>query len=69
MNTGGGLAWLPCRVSCKRTDDVGPGRGIWLGSIFDGPETAFPLGPIAGDIVAIDCWLGRGGGMPYILGG
>lgn len=52
---GGGLAWLPWRVSCRRTDELGTGRGIWLGSIFDGPETAFPLGPVAGDIVAIDC--------------
>lgn len=55
ITTGGGLAWFPRRVSCKSTAVVGIGRGIWLGSIFDGPAPTAPVGPIVGDIVAIAC--------------
>ena len=44
------------------------GRGIWLGSIFDGPAKGAPVWLIAGGIAAID-WFGGGGGIPNILGG
>lgn len=61
--TGGGLAWLPCRVSCRTTEVFGIGRGIWLGSTFDGL-----LWPIE-EVIEATAWFGRGGAIPYILGG
>ena len=68
MNTGGGFAWFPWRVSCRTIEDPGKGRGIWLGSIFVDPATGAPVWPIAGDMVVMD-WFGGGGGIPNILGG
>lgn len=67
-NTGGGLAWLPWRVSYKIEEELGMGRGIWLGSIFDVPDTGPPVWLSAG--IAVIDWFGRGGGgIPNILGG
>ena len=56
------MAWFPTRVSCTTTDEFGRGRGIWLGSIFDGPVW------LIADIAAM-VWVVPGGGIPYILGG
>jgi hypothetical protein len=67
LDTGGGLAWFPARVSCRITEEPGMGRGIWLGSIFDAPDRGLPVWPITGDIAVI--WFGSGGGIPNILGG
>lgn len=57
------MAWLPCRVSCRTIEVFGIGRGIWLGSTFDGL-----VWPIEG-VIEATAWFGRGGGIPYILGG
>lgn len=68
IHTGGGLAWLPWRVSYIMAEELGIGRGIWLGSIFDVADTGAPVWPIGG-MEVID-WFGRGcGGIPNILGG
>jgi hypothetical protein len=67
LDTGGGLAWFPARVSCRITEEPGMGRGIWLGSIFDAPDKGLPVWPITGDIAVI--WFGSSGGIPNILGG
>lgn len=67
IHTGGGFAWLAWRVSCRSTEELGPGRGIWLGSIFDDPAKGVPVWPTADEMVVMD-WFG-GGGIPYILGG
>jgi len=69
MNTGGMVAWLPWRVSCKITEVPGVGLGIWLGSILEGPAMGAPVWPTAGDIVVVIDWFGSGGGIPNILGG
>jgi hypothetical protein len=67
-DTGGGLAWLPWRVSYNIGEELGMGRGIWLGSIFDVPDTGAPVWPSAG--MAVIDWFGRGCGViPNILGG
>ena len=42
MTTGGIVAWLPWRVSCKITEEPGVGLGIWLGSILEGPAMGAP---------------------------
>lgn len=68
MTTGGIVAWLPWRVSCKITEEPGVGLGIWLGSILEGPAMGAPVWPTAGDIVVVIDWFGSGGGMPNIRG-
>lgn len=73
-NTGGMQAWFPWRVSNVATEELGMGRGIWFGSIFEGapgpnwdPERVEC--PITGGTGAI-CWPNVvGGGIPNILGG
>ena len=56
MTTGGIVAWLPWRVSCKITEEPGVGLGIWLGSILEGPAIGAPVWPTAGDIVVVIDW-------------
>lgn len=60
------VAWLPWRVSCNITEELGLGLGIWFGSIFDGPATGAPVWPTAGDIVVVIDWFGSGGAIPNI---
>lgn len=68
MTTGGIVAWLPWRVSCKITEEPGVGLGIWLGSILEGPAIGAPVWPTAGDMVVVIDWFGSGGCMPNIRG-
>ena len=59
---------MPWRVSYTTAEELGIGRGIWLGSIFDVADTGAPVWPIAG--MAVIDWFGRGGGgIPNIPGG
>lgn len=51
------------------TDELGTGRGIWLGSIFDDPAKGAPVWPTAGEMVVMDWFGSGGGGIPNILGG
>ena len=66
--TGGRFAELPWRVSYTIGEELGIGLGIWLGSIFDGPDRGAPGWPMAGGIVVI-AWFGSWCGIPNILGG
>ena len=62
------FAWLFWRIPNMAIEELETGRGIWFGSILDGPTPGAPATdgwPITGGTGAI-LWL-RGGGMPYTL--